>query len=342
MLNLKCIFAFSCVVLCFSQKLHASNLLIAPTTSQFIELNKDILYSECPIIKRRCFGKMEWNSGDKYLGEFCFGKPHGKGILTYTNGASYEGEFRFGNPHGFGKMIYEDKSVYEGEWQNGLKHGEGGYSYKCGDEFYGNFDNDIIQGQGTIIFSNGESYSGNWQNNLPEEYGTYTRKDGSQFVGISREGEKDGQGMIIWETGDTLKAVWVEGKIEDDATYIFNDGATMVSFWEDGKLIDGISYITPRGQEFIGSQQEIASIIIQKNYSQIESIENNLQLAWLGFALEYISNSELESAKNQIQFALEIKEKNDEENHIHKMIDKQYAEILNKIERSEVASANKK
>ncbi len=344
MKKLKCIYAFFLLLLFFSQKLQASNFNTSQPLFELVELNQDVLYSDCPLLKRYCKGKMEWHSGDKYSGEFSFGKPHGKGILTYANGSSYEGKFHYGVPNGFGKMIYEDKSVYEGEWLDGLKHGEGAYSYVCGDEFYGNFQDDQIKGYGTILFSNGESYSGNWENNLPEDYGVFSRNDGSQFAGMSRSGEKDGPGMIIWAKGDTLKGTWSGGKIEDDATFVFNDGSTMVSFWEDGKLIDGIFYTTSSGQEFRGSQKEIASIIIQENYSEIESIENNLQLAWLGFAMEYKANNDLESAKNFLQLAIEIKEMNndsDDDNQILRMVNSQFAQIQNKMDESEVASANK-
>ena len=341
MTRLKCTYTFGLLLFCFSQNLKANNLSTSQLLPQLIEWNKDVLYCDCPLIKKNCHGKMEWHSGDKYVGEFSFGKPHGKGKLTYKNGAIYEGDFRFGISHGFGKMIYEDKSVYEGEWENGLKHGEGAYSYECGDEFYGSFKDDIIDGQGTIIFSNGESYSGNWENNLPEDYGIFSRNDGSQFAGMSRSGVKDGPGIITWERGDTLIGTWVDGIIEDDATFVFNDGSTMVSFWEEGRLIDGISYTTSKGQEFKGSLKEIASIIIQENYAEIESIENNLQLAWFGFAMEYKSSNNFKSAKNLLQLAMEIKETDDNNNKTFKMLHNQFANILNIMEESGVASANK-
>jgi len=32
-------------------------------------------------------------NGDRYLGEYQYGKPHGSGTYTWNSGAQYEGQF---------------------------------------------------------------------------------------------------------------------------------------------------------------------------------------------------------------------------------------------------------
>jgi len=42
-----------------------------------------------------------------------------KGKLTFENGSVYEGDWFLGKPHGKGKMTYPDGKVEEGDWKDG-------------------------------------------------------------------------------------------------------------------------------------------------------------------------------------------------------------------------------
>ena len=333
------------VFLFLQTNLLAFNNLIPPLKiqSEFkstYEVEKQILKSDCPILKRKCKGAIQWKNGDQYKGAIRFGKPHGQGTYSWADGTIYQGEFDTGVPHGFGKKTYVDGSVYEGDWWDGYKHGSGAYSFSCGDEYFGEFQEDQMAGEGTILFGNGESYSGNWNDNQPEGYGIYSRNDGSQYAGISHNGMKDGDGMIIWKTGDTLQGNWVEGKLEDDATFIFNDGSTMISFWENGKSQDELTYISADGEEYKGNQQELATIILSNDFGKMESVENNLQIAYYGFAMEYKSNQQFDLAKSSLQLAMSFD--NDELNpKIYELVNSQMAQIKEEEENTGVASSVK-
>ncbi len=304
------------------------------------ESEKNILKSDCPILKRKCKGTIQWKNGDQYKGAIRFGKPHGHGTYTWSDGTTYKGLFDTGVPHGFGKKSYIDGSVYEGEWWNGMKHGKGAYSFSCGDEYFGEFQDDLMEGEGTILFGSGESYSGNWKENQPDGYGIFSRNDGSQYAGNSHQGMKDGEGMIIWETGDTLQGNWVEGKLEDDATFIFNDGSTMISFWENGETQEELTYITSEGDEYTGNQKELASVIITQDFDRLESVENNLQLAYYIFAMEYKSNQQFGLAQYSLQLAMSFD--NSELNpKILEMVNDQMANIKSEQEDTGVASSLK-
>ena len=56
------------------------------------------------------------------------GKMDGLGKLTYNDGTIYEGEYKNGIKKGKGKLIYSGGKIYEGYFDNGLHDGEGFYT----------------------------------------------------------------------------------------------------------------------------------------------------------------------------------------------------------------------
>jgi hypothetical protein len=70
-------------------------------------------------------GTMRLTSGDVYVGELKEGRMHGRGTCTYHSqgGKRYEGEFEYDKPHGAGVMYYLDGAVVEAQWENGRQVG---------------------------------------------------------------------------------------------------------------------------------------------------------------------------------------------------------------------------
>ena len=57
-------------------------------------------------------------NGGRFEGEWYFAKPSGRGRMQFQSGNSYVGDFESGRLSGFGKMTYNDNSTfYEGNWQ---------------------------------------------------------------------------------------------------------------------------------------------------------------------------------------------------------------------------------
>ena len=83
-----------------------------------------------------------------------YGKPNGKGTMTYANGDKYEGEFKHGEPNGKGKMTYANGNTYEGEFQNGTRHGRGTLTYDKGGKYEGEFQNGSRL-KGKMTYANG-------------------------------------------------------------------------------------------------------------------------------------------------------------------------------------------
>lgn len=87
-------------------------------------------------------GKMIWDDGTVYEGEWEYSARCGQGICHFSNGTVYSGTWENDNMNGYGTMTFTDGAVYTGEWKDGALHGEG-----------------------TLIYPNGEIYSGTWENN---------------------------------------------------------------------------------------------------------------------------------------------------------------------------------
>ena len=59
---------------------------------------------------------MTYADGDKYVGEWWYGKKNGKGTLTQASSAIYVGEFRNDMKNGTGTLTFPDGKVQSGIW----------------------------------------------------------------------------------------------------------------------------------------------------------------------------------------------------------------------------------
>lgn len=81
-----------------------------------------------------------WLDGT-YTGELVNGWPEGQGKLTWDNGFSYEGEWKGGIMHGYGTLTNSTEGIdsslnvevsYTGEFRYGLRHGKGTVTFSDG------------------------------------------------------------------------------------------------------------------------------------------------------------------------------------------------------------------
>ncbi len=84
------------------------------------------------------------NNGDKCLSGDC---ENGKGIYAYSNGDRYDGEFTFGKKHGNGTYVWKDGSKYDGEWKIDKENGYGTYTSISGEISKGLFKNGEFIGE---------------------------------------------------------------------------------------------------------------------------------------------------------------------------------------------------
>ena len=95
-----------------------------------------------------CSGTATWPTGDKYVGEYRDGKPHGQGTAMYANGNKYVGEFKDSKQHGQGTYFY----LADNQWKGG--------------KYVGEFKDGKYHGQGIVTYADGRlSQEGMWENN---------------------------------------------------------------------------------------------------------------------------------------------------------------------------------
>lgn len=111
------------------------------------------------------FGKILFENGEYFEGEFKNGKANGEGILIFDNGDYYHGQIQ--DNKASGKGIYIGSLInYDGEWENS-KPTAGTYKLMT--------DETIIEvkknGEGEIKWVNGNYYSGEIKNQKPHGLG---------------------------------------------------------------------------------------------------------------------------------------------------------------------------
>lgn len=165
---------------------------------EYIELNKDIKIPHGEGIK---FYK---NGNAKYYGTFFNGKYHGNGKLVYENGDYYIGQFRNGLIHGEGKEYYFDGNIlYDGDWTNNeyeedrsritIINDEKERKYEEIDDDYDSEDLSVIE-----------------RHELTKKE-KHIRKVG-YYVGQWQNGIKHGYGILFYNNGKVKqKGLWKEG-----------------------------------------------------------------------------------------------------------------------------------
>jgi hypothetical protein len=61
---------------------------------------------------------VEFQSGNKYIGEYKNGLANGQGSITFATGGKYIGQFKNNMQHGQGKYTYANGKVKEGIWKD--------------------------------------------------------------------------------------------------------------------------------------------------------------------------------------------------------------------------------
>ena len=111
-----------------------------------------------------CYGAYEWDTGDKYVGEWKDDKRHGYGTNTYAEGEKYVGEYKDGKKHGQGTYTYAEGDKYVGEYKDGKAHGQGTYTYASDDKYVGEYKDGKKHGQDTYTYADGTAKRGYFSN----------------------------------------------------------------------------------------------------------------------------------------------------------------------------------
>ena len=94
--------------------------------------------------------------GEKSEGEFREGKIwNGYGTENYARGDKYVGDFKYGKRHGLGTYIFSFGKKYIGEWKRGMLHGQGVEINQDGEIKYIGQWNRFAKDEGIVIYKSG-------------------------------------------------------------------------------------------------------------------------------------------------------------------------------------------
>tara|TARA_B100001123_G_C15301358_1_gene1021156 strand:- start:49 stop:1317 length:1269 start_codon:yes stop_codon:yes gene_type:complete len=140
--------------------------------------------------------------GAEYVGDFKNNMPHGQGTFTSPEGEKYYGEWNFGKNEGYGTKIWKDGRKYTGSFKNDLPHGKGTFTSPEGEKYVGEYKEGKRHGEGNLTYIDGKTYIGQFVAGYEHGKGTCFDKDGSSI-----ECEKD-----MRSTGKNTHNILIEDK----------------------------------------------------------------------------------------------------------------------------------
>ncbi|CAI5508930.1 unnamed protein product [Closterium sp. Naga37s-1] len=194
-------------------------------------------------------------NGDKYVGEWAGGAPHGTGRYSWVDGSVYDGEWDRGRKHGQGWFELPDGTRYEGEWKDGALQGVGSHWAPDGAFYTGNWAAGVKHGLGRKHYTNGDVYEGFWSRGVPDGPGRYRWSNGNEYFGEWEGGKISGYGTLSWANGDSYEGEWEAGLEHGAGTFKWADGSCFEGTWSRG-LKDGKGLYFPRGYEEEEGEEE--------------------------------------------------------------------------------------
>ena len=181
-------------------------------------------------------GRMLFENGDVYEGDFVFGKEHGNGVFTWANGDVYEGGFENGCPEGQGRLTWVSGDVYEGDFTVGTRTGYGKLAFANGDVYEGDFVDGVMEGQGKLTWVSGDVYEGNFVDGRTDK-GTLAYVGGDVYEGTLVNGAMDGYGIYTWTNGNVYEGYFENGVMNGTGTFTYSYGAVVTGTWENGRYV---------------------------------------------------------------------------------------------------------
>lgn len=240
-------------------------LIVLDETSNIAQHSKSLLPELFPINDQSLNDlnvHIEYPSGDIYDGEILRDGDimyrHGNGKMRYNNGSIYEGDWFNDIRHGKGKFYLSNNShIYEGDFENDEYSGEGklisivetnkdGRSQNTTHEYIGTFKSSLYHGNGilkdTLLDTTYEGeffeglksgqgqltqtstgkniYNGEWYMDVPCGYGTFILNGGHIYTGYMKNGVPDGEGHCRYIDGGEYSGLWKNGRRNGYGSYV--------------------------------------------------------------------------------------------------------------------------
>jgi hypothetical protein len=124
---------------------------------------------------------------------------HGRGRLEFQSGNVYEGDFKNDKRHGRGSFVQlmnlvmsEGRSTagtYNGDWVDDIMEGSGVYRFTTGDVYEGHLHHGEISGQGKMTYVDGSTFEGKWHYGRWSGRGVAVDAHGIQTEGMWKNSE---------------------------------------------------------------------------------------------------------------------------------------------------------
>ncbi|XP_004399214.1 PREDICTED: ALS2 C-terminal-like protein isoform X2 [Odobenus rosmarus divergens] len=172
-----------------------------------------------------------------YEGEWCRGRPHGRGTLKWPDGRNHVGNFCQGLEHGFGIRLVpqgpEDRfDCYKCHWREGSMCGYGICEYGTDEVYKGYFRAGLRHGFGVLASAPRAlqpcKYTGHWERGQRSGYGV--EEDGARgerYIGMWQADLRHGPGVMVTQAGVCYQGTFQADKMvgpgillsEDDSLY---------------------------------------------------------------------------------------------------------------------------
>ncbi|XP_039693492.1 ALS2 C-terminal-like protein isoform X1 [Pteropus medius] len=168
-----------------------------------------------------------------YEGEWCQGRPHGKGTLRWPDGRNHVGNFCQGLEHGFGIRLVpqasEDKfDCYKCHWQEGSMCGYGICEYGNDEVYKGYFQAGLRHGFG-VLESTPQApqhckYTGHWERGQRSGYGIGEDGErGERYIGMWQADQRHGPGVMVTQAGVCYQGTFQADKMVGPGTLLSED-----------------------------------------------------------------------------------------------------------------------
>ncbi|XP_038007533.1 radial spoke head 10 homolog B-like [Motacilla alba alba] len=181
-------------------------------------------------------GCYTWNDGSVYEGSIQDGLRHGYGVFrSGTHPISYIGNWCNGKRHGKGVIYYdqEQTSWYSGDWVNNVREGLG--FRRSGNTYKGQWKKNLRHGHGKMVWlTDNQQYEGDWECGKQHGFGMHTwflkrmetskYSPSNEYVGDFVKGDRHGHGIFLYADGAVYSGEWVHNKKHGKGIFIFKNG----------------------------------------------------------------------------------------------------------------------
>nr|WP_320118861.1 DUF805 domain-containing protein [uncultured Marinifilum sp.] len=167
-------------------------------------------------------------AGRTEIGEFHSGKRWGKGKMVWDDGHKYRGEWDEDGINGYGIWVYPDKDTYKGYFKNWEMNGKGRYTWADGGWYEGDWKNDKMTGIGTRYdVENKRTDHGEYLNGNRSGKGEMKWKDGDRYVGTWQDTDKglQGKGIYYFANGNKQRGRYKNGQWHKSGGFNFSFGS---------------------------------------------------------------------------------------------------------------------